>query len=446
MLICSQMMRTSGARSFHRTTARQKLCTSHDLGRRDATRIADRPTSSASDPGKKGRTRASADRDVSRTKLGVTGFAVSMTILCGVQAPAEELSSGAEKPDRSFELSLPLGLHSTQFTVPSDNRLDEDKIALGRSLFFDKRVSADDSIACASCHSPEYAFSDGLQTARGIDSQTGTRNAPTIINRIFSSAQFYDGRAPSLEAQAIGPMTNPIEMGMPNHDSVVSKLAEIPGYERWFQRVFGRDVNIDDVAKAIATFERTVVSGASRADRFLSGDLNAINDSEKRGYAIFIGKARCSQCHRQPLFTDEKYHNTGVGWDGSRVDLGRYLVTGKTADIGAFKTPTLREIDLTGPYMHNGAFATLEETIEFYDRGGISNPFLDVEMKRSTRTLEQVLAYYEVGKDDREGPNPGIELAKLNLSKQERVDLAAFLRALNGRGWQDIGPPESFPQ
>jgi len=391
-------------------------------------------------------TRVLASCSIGKPALAVLALA-SVTMLFHPNAPAENLSAPA-KNSRSaeFEIELPLGLQSEKFSVPADNPMRADKIALGRTLFFDQRLSVDDSISCASCHSPQSGFADGRETARGVGSQTGTRNSPTIINRAFSSAQFLDGRAPSLEEQAKGPIVNPIEMGMPNHEFVVQKLAAIPGYGRWFRRVFGRDVDIEGIAKAIAAFERTIVSGNSRADRFLAGDKDAINESEQRGFALFVGKARCSQCHGGPLFTDEKFHNTGAGWDGNRVDLGRYRVTENVNDIGAFKTPTLREIDLTGPYMHNGAFATLEETIEFYDRGGIANPFLDVEMKRPKRTLEQLLAYYEKDQADREGPLPGSDSRRLNLTHQERTDLGAFLRTLGGSGWQHIGPPASFPQ
>jgi cytochrome c peroxidase len=381
-----------------------------------------------------------------RNRLGVPAIA-SLAVLLHVYALAEDLSSAAAgSNDRKFELDLPLGLPPGEFSVPANNPMGMDKIALGRTLFFDVRLSFDDSVACASCHVPQHAFTDARRTARGIDSQTGPRNTPTIINRAFSSAQFLDGRAPSLEDQVTGPLTNPIEMGMPGPEPVVEKVAAIAGYEAWFRRIFGRGVHIDDIAKAIAAFERTLVSGGSRADRFFAGDQDAINESEKRGFAIFNGKARCSQCHSGPLFTDEKYHNIGIGWDGDQVDLGRYRVTGRSEDIGAFKTPTLREIGLTSPYMHNGAFSTLEETIEFYDNGGISNPFLDIEMKRPTRTLEQLLAHYEKDETERTGPDPGSEPAKLNLTGQERTDLAAFLRTLGGVGWRDIGPPDAFPE
>lgn len=232
---------------------------------------------------------------------------------------------------------------------------------------------------------------------------------------------------------------------MPSHGLLVKKVGDIRGYKSWFKRVFARDVNIDDLAKAIAAFERTVVSGKAKYDEFKAGNQQALNAAEKRGLELFEGKARCSQCHNGPNFTDEKYHNLGVDWDTDIVDLGRYKVTKKEQDIGAFKTPTLREIADTAPYMHNGIIATLEEIVVFYNRGGIANPFLDVEMVRPNRTMEQVLEYYEKGKIQ-EVPSPEAELVKLDLSNKEQADLVAFLRTLSGRGWQHIAPPDSFPE
>jgi cytochrome c peroxidase len=235
-------------------------------------------------------------------------------------------------------------------------------------------------------------------------------------------------------------------MGMPSLGLLVEKLRAIKGYNTWFKRVFGRDVNIDDLAKALAAFERTVVSGDSNIDKFGAGNQQAINESEKRGLELFKNKARCIQCHNGFNFTDEKYHNIGIDWDSTSVDVGRYIVTKKVEDIGAFKTPTLREIARTAPYMHNGSLATLEEAVEFYNRGGIANPFLDVEMKRSNRTLEQVLQYYEKKKMTETGLAPESELLRLNLTKQESADLVSFLKALNGQGWQHIRAPASFPE
>lgn len=346
-----------------------------------------------------------------------------------------------------FKIELPEGLDRDAYYVPSDNPITREKVELGRSLFFDDRLSFDNTVSCATCHSPQLAFADGQRVSLGVSAREGTRNAPTVINRAFSREQFWDGRASSLEEQSKGPLINPVEMAMPSLDFVEKKLRSIRGYSVWFRKVFGRELNIDDVARAIASFERTILSGNSRFDRFMAGDATALDDSEKRGLALFEGKARCSQCHSGFNFTDEKYHNIGVDWDTSFIDLGRYKVTGEKLDIGAFKTPTLREIAHTAPYMHNGTFTSLEEVVSFYNKGGIANPFLDVEMRRPKRTLEEILRYYEEEKQSRKGKKRSgqIELARLNLTKQEQADLVAFLKSLSGEGWQHVRPPDSFP-
>ncbi len=358
----------------------------------------------------------------------------------------ERASTGEMLKFVGFDFELPKGLDADDFYVPVDNPMSKDKVELGRALFFDVRLSIDNTVSCATCHAPQNAFADNRRVSRGVGSQAGRRNAPTILNRVFSREQFWDGRAGSLEEQSKSPLTGLKEMGNPDHESVVKKVRAIKGYKRWFKRVFHRDVHIDDIAKAIAAFERTVVSGNSKIDEFNAGNQKAITQSEKRGFEIFKGKARCTQCHSGPNFTDEKYHNLGIDWDGVFVDLGRYRVTKNSDHIGAFKTPTLREIAHTAPYMHNGAFATLEETVDFYSKGGISNPFLDIELRRPDRTLEQVLEYYEKRKEERKGSPPRRKLMKLNLSEQEREDLVAFLKALSGQGWQHIQPPTSFPE
>jgi cytochrome c peroxidase len=354
----------------------------------------------------------------------------------------------------NFELELPIGLNGADFYVPADNPINKEKVELGRTLFFDVRLSSDNTVSCATCHPPQTAFADSRPVSLGIAAQAGVRNAPSIINRAFSREQFWDGHASSLEEQAKLPLINSKEMGMPSHEVVIEKIRAIKGYNGWFNRVFARDATIDDLAKAIAAFERTVVSGNSKFDEFKAGNRGALSESEKRGMVLFEGKARCSQCHSGPNFTDEKYHNLGIDWDGVLVDLGRYRVTNNEQEIGAFKTPTLREIAHTAPYMHNGSMATLEETMDFYNSGGIANPFLDNEMKRPNRTLEQMLDYYEKEKkvqkgrpheDDRGAPVEP-ELVKLNLTTQEQADLVAFLRALSGQGWQQITAPDSFPE
>ena len=385
------------------------------------------------------------DIDFRRGSCGIC-MVLALGVLFAGDAPAESFPSTAQAMKfEDFELELPKGLSREDFYLPPDNPMSKDKVALGRTLFFDPRLSGDNTVSCATCHFPQAAFADKRQVSLGVGLQAGDRNAPTIINRAFSREQFWDGRASSLEEQLKLPLINPKEMAMPSHELLVKKVAGIMGYKNWFKRVFAREVNIDDLARAIAAFERTMVSGNARYDEFKAGDQQALNEAEKRGLELFEGKARCSQCHNGPNFTDEKYHNLGVGWDNTRIDLGRYNVTKDEQDIGAFKTPTLREIANTAPYMHNGTFETLEETVTLYNSGGIANPFLDVEMRRPNRTLEQMLEYYEKRKIEGESP-PETELVKMDLTKQEQADLVAFLRTLSGRGWQYITPPDFFPE
>jgi cytochrome c peroxidase len=270
------------------------------------------------------------------------------------------------------------------------------------------------------------------------------RNAPTLINRAFANEQFWDGSAASLEEQVKGPLISPTEMGMASHADVVSRVTAITDYRKSFKRVFRSEVNIDNLTKAIASFERILLSGNTKYDRFKAGDLQALSASEQRGLELFEGKARCNQCHSGFNFTDEENHNIGVGWDKRRIDLGRYSVTSLQQDIGAFKTPTLREVARTAPYMHDGSMASLDEVIEFYDKGGIANPFLDSEMRRLKLTMEQVLDLYDK-KTPTDTP-PKQSVIKLDLTEQDKTDLVAFLKALNGEGWQHIKPPEQLPQ
>jgi len=342
-----------------------------------------------------------------------------------------------------YELQLPLGLPAELFIVPKDNLLTADKVELGRMLFFDTRLSADGKVSCATCHQPRNAFTDGRRQSQGIGAQTGGRNAPTLVNRAFASAQFWDGGTASLEEQARKPLVNPTEMGMASHEEVVGRIVAIAGYRRWFKRVFHSGVSIENLTKAIASFERTLLSGNTRYDKSKAGDTQALSASEQRGLVLFRGKARCNQCHSGFNFTDELYHNIGVSWDKQRIDLGRYLVTGQQQDIGSFKTPTLREVAHTAPYMHDGSMATLDEVIEFYDKGGVANPFLDGEMRRLKLTMEQILELYEKKKSVAPLKQSVI---RLNLSKRDKADLVAFLKSLSGEGWQNIKPPEQFPQ
>jgi len=302
----------------------------------------------------------------------------------------------------------PLGLVPVAF--PKDNPYSPEKAELGRLLYFDPRLSADNSVSCATCHSPRHAFTDGAPVSTGIRGQKGGRSAPTVINRAFSLAQFWDGRAASLEEQAKGPMANPIEMGH-TLEGVAERLRGIAGYRALFAKVYGAgDVNIDQAAKAIATFERTVLSGNSPYDRYKNGDKKTMTPNQVRGMAVFFDKAKCDSCHEGVNFTLNAYANIGVGTDKPEPDTGRYAVTKDPADWGAFKTPTLREIEHTAPYMHD------EEVVDFYDKGGIANRNLDPKIKQ------------------------------LHLTAQEKSDLVAFLRALSGEGWQNIRAPEKFPE
>jgi len=308
----------------------------------------------------------------------------------------------------------PLGL--VPVIWPADNPYSVEKAELGRLLYFDPRISADGAISCATCHDPKFAYTDGAPVSTGIKGQKGGRSAPTVINRAYSLAQFWDGRAATLESQAVGPMANPIEMGN-THEGVVARLRSIPGYKPLFAKAFGNgDVTLDNAALAIATFERTILSGNSPYDRYKAGNKAAMTVSQIRGMKVYFDKAKCDQCHEGVNFTSNMYANLGVGTDKETPDEGRIKVTGDPKDWGAFKTPTLREIEHTAPYMHDGRFKTLEEVVDFYDKGGLPNKNLDEKIK------------------------------KLNLTETDKKDLVAFLKALSGEGWQQIKPPTSFPQ
>lgn len=356
-----------------------------------------------------------------------------------------------------YVLQLPLGIPADlwELLIPEDNPMTEAKVTLGKQLYFDTRLSVDNTVSCATCHDPKFAFTDGKPVAEGVGGKKGARNSPTILNAMFNAEQFWDGRAKSLEEQAKQPLINPVEMAMPSHEAVVAKLKQIPDYVKRFEQVFGgRDpITIDNIAKAIAAFERTQLSGDSPFDRFIAGDKTAISASAQRGWALFQGKARCITCHEfnasSPFFTDFKYHNVGIGMKATPnfaalarqiqgmaqqgtlteaaidklaltegfSELGRFLVTRQPKDLGAFKTSPLRDIELTVPYMHDGSLKTLREVIEFYNRGGEPNPNLD----------------------------GGI--IKLNLTEQEISDLEEFLKTLTSdrvrrlaRGEESMSP------
>jgi cytochrome c peroxidase len=268
---------------------------------------------------------------------------------------------------------------------PKNNPPTPEKIALGKQLYFDGRLSADNKVSCASCHDPAKGFSNGDQFATGVEGKKGGRNSPTVINSAYQTFQFWDGREKSLEDQALGPIQNPIEMNM-TLDAVVSKLNAIEGYKKQFQQVFGTDVTSDGIAKAVAAYERTVLSGDAPFDKFKAGDKGALSEAAQRGMKLFFGKANCSACHAGPNFTDNAFHNIGVPGN----DPGREAISKSLGDKGAFKTPTLREIARSAPYMHDGSMKTLEEVVAHYNKGGTPSDQLDEEMFPLKLTNEQL--------------------------------------------------------
>ena len=295
----------------------------------------------------------------------------------------------------------PLGLDAFM-PIPEANPLTAEKAALGRRLFSDPILSADRSIACASCHDPERAFTDDRPKAVGVFGRTGPRRVPKLVNRGYGRSFFWDGRIPTLEEQVLQPVVNSLEMDLPLAEAV-ARLRADGNYAAMFEAVFGQPPNRDVLANALASYVRTILSGGSRYDRYVAGASDALNEQERLGLEIFRAKGNCVTCHLGPNLTDERFHNTGIGYEEGRfVDDGRFSVSGRPRDRGAFKTPTLRDVALTAPYMHDGSLETIEQVIEDYNRGGTSNPHLDPEIR------------------------------KLNLSDAEKDALAAFLRTLTG--------------
>ncbi len=295
---------------------------------------------------------------------------------------AVAMAAAADAPQRH----APLGLDA-YMPVPETNPLTPEKIDLGRRLFNDRRLSRDGSIACASCHDPDRAFSDGRAVPVGVFGREGRRNAPAIVNRGYGRAFFWDGRARTLEEQVLKPIEDPNEMDLPVADAA--------------NRV---GLTTEELSHALASYVRSILSGDSPYDRFVNGDRTALSPDQQAGLQIFRGKGNCTACHVGPNFTDEKLHNTGVAWRGSPRSSGQAV--GSFADQGGgngtFKTPTLREVARTAPYMHDGSLATLNDVVDFYDRGGNRNPFLDTELR------------------------------PLGLTAQEKQALQNFLRSLSG--------------
>lgn len=354
----------------------------------------------------------------------------------GDQLSLEEIEAWLEDPNNHVLLQpeLPLGLAAGAGAIRGieENPMTRAKIELGRQLFFDTRLSVDDTISCASCHDPEFGYGKDTRFGVGVGGQEGNRNSPVAYNRILSDDQFWDGRAVSLEDQAIGPIANAIEMGN-THEVCVKTIRGIEGYVKQFERVFDEGVTIENIGKAIATFERAIVTNPAPWDYYQqletyknayaieeeyldeikeeepevyeqyteykkASENHPISESAIRGGELFFSdKTGCTACHVGPNFTDEKYHNLGVGMDSEEPDLGRYAVTGEEKDRGAFKTPTVRNVALTGPYMHDGSQETLMEVVEWYAKGGHPNEYLSADIK------------------------------KLDLTEQDKKDLVAFM-------------------
>lgn len=369
-----------------------------------------------------------------------------------------------------------------KLAVPQVNNASSPaKIALGQKLFFDGRLSADGTVACATCHDPEKGFTDQLKTSVGIGKQVGQRNSPTVLNALFYETQFWDGRAAHLEDQAKLPILNPIEMGMKTPADVVAAVAKVPAYVAEFKAIFGRAPTFDDIAHAISSYERTFVATSSRFDKFIAGDEKTLNAQEKRGWALFNGKGRCMTCHpfnpTNPMFTDNKFHNIGVSahkqnfvelakkglklvneHDADSVDraaietdmseLGRFLVTKQPKDIGTFRTSGLRNLLVTQPYFHDGSQATLWDVVDHYNKGGIQNPFLDggiTPLGLTEPEIDDLVAFLGTLTTDRYEAKARAELARQrsqSRKKRPERDTAAAMGKKTGLAapFGDIAP------
>jgi cytochrome c peroxidase len=344
-----------------------------------------------------------------------TGVGPPLALAPG-QAPPLPQAGPLAEPRSQDQVGFPAAL--TASVIPPGSPLTPATVTLGEKLFFESRLSGDGTVACATCHDPARAFTDGRPASIGVHGRVGQRNAPTILNALYNKTQFWDGRVHTLEQQAALPITNPFEMGSASIGDAVSKIASDTNYQTQFMQAFGRGVNEQDMLRAIATYERTLVSFDSPFDHFIAGDANAIGDSAKRGWELFNTKARCHLCHALTenqrdvtVFTDNEFHNIGIGIlrhhvaplaqqaerdlalghlqevDAAAITsemsvLGRFLITKKQSDIASFKTPHLRNILVTAPYFHDGSMQTLWDVMDHYNKGdGVTDPWLDKKMQ-----------------------------------------------------------------
>ena len=348
-------------------------------------------------------------RKIALSALLLTGILVVISTLPSVQK--QSIAVAEESPVPVVELialadldkmkTFPGDLGALpEVTIPKDNPMSPEKISLGKRLFFDTRLSGDNRFSCAWCHNPALGFGDGLPRASGFDNKELDRHSPTVINAAYYKTQFWDGRAATLEEQAQMPIISHVEMNLPA-EKLLKKLRAIPSYQKSFQKVFKSDISMENVGKAIAAYERTLISRNTPYDHYMRGEKTILTDQQKRGFILFMSRAACSRCHNGPNLSDDKFHNLALPQAGPlNNDPGRFKITGEKKDMGAFKTSALRNVELTAPYMHNGALATLEDVVVFYNTGG--------------------------GDD----PNKSLDIFELHLSEKEQQDLVAFLKSL----------------
>ena len=380
-----------------------------------------------------------------------------VTLILGCERSAKKASSTQlplipeteplAQPKSPQQVGVPVEM--TRAAIPADNPQTPEKISLGQRLFFDRRLSADGTVSCSTCHDPALAFTDRKPLSVGIQGRVGQRNAPTVLNSFYNKTQFWDGRVNTLEEQAALPIVNSVEMGHPSLDAAVAQIATVQEYKEAFQHVFGRPPNGPDLLRAIASYERTQLSFDSPFDHFIAGETNAISESAKHGWELFNTQARCNKCHALTdtqrdvtVFTDNDFHNIGIGiirhnvvalarqaeqliksGDTSAIDraaiqtdmsaVGRFLITKKEKDIASFKTPDLRNVLVTGPYFHDGSMETLWDVMDHYNKGdGLQDPYLDEDMQ------------------------------PLALTESDIDDLVAFLASLTSANYKEQGATE----
>lgn len=331
-------------------------------------------------------------------------------LVAGASAPQQSGEDGSRKaigPDTRplvpadtlptpFVRSVSLGIEP----LAEGFSATEEEFALGRKLFFDPILSARRTVACASCHRPEFAFADNRQTSRGVEGYLTRRNSPSLLNKGLDTHVLWDGRAATLEDQVLMPIENPEEMAL-GKAAAINRLSQEGEYPAHFEAVYGREVDEAALANALAAFVRGLTVGNSPVDRFRDGDVASLSPSEEAGLWLYEGRGRCWECHNGPNFSDGSFHNTGIGVTGEAPEVGRYFATEVEVDRGAFRTPGLRMLTKTGPYMHDGSLATLEEVVEFYRRGGNANSHLSRRIK------------------------------PIRLSDDDAANLVAFLKALS---------------